>query len=586
MGQVFDPSAFSAVVVYSNDSIKTLEGAVTASAGFDSSSMRVSQNLQVTADVGTDISGAPVTQEIYAKVYPIDSLTVTANYTEPVGITTASGDIDVEDSDFTVVANYNNGSELPLVPTTDFTVDATIEGTLTEDAREGKANASVTVFGSQGSLPGSDIEFDVVYTYETPETDYSNYNWDGRLAYAIVPASVDNDLRYFKNGEFDGESMIQLFKVATKAGVTGPFYVLIDNADVEYTLATGGTKFPSAESVIVDFKYSYVVDEAYKEYATADEVTYVLSGVYSVADGIYLGASRADAADNNIVINLKDDYAVALKATTVDKYYVPGDVFNVADVKLNVEYASGYSRDYTSDDGKFSVSQVTFTKDDIGTKAIPVKLNVGPEANYPETAATETTVAVQVVENYPTAISLVAGVYKPFNENYSIDDFVPTITWADAEAGAEYDEENPAPVTFSYTFEPVAPSASQIGGSPEVKYTWVCNELPDLTGEGTVNITVVNIPVSVTFDTTETTLSANQSIADYESRYTVTVKWADGTTGIKDGFQYTLDQEYATPTGENDGSGTVGATIQLTGSWTCNGNLSGKVDNVINVTLN
>ena len=576
-GQNFDPSKFEVKVYYDDDSEDTLKGNVVTGTSPVSDATTVSAN----AGIGVDgdpyqITGAPVL------VTSIKSIGIKVPETAVGTDKSAAGEaVDLTNAGVVVTATYTSRFDskeytvdLPYAGLSATSVEAKLDAALSESTPEGTA----TVAAEFGSLKAEE-KLNVVYT---TKTDYSSFEWDGTISYAIVEPSVDNDVRHFKNGDFDGKAMIQLYKTLTD-GTSYAFELIENDSNVKFWLDGNATKFGTDATQTVNMEYKYLADAAYQRYEYIKAPTRVLSGLVATdTEGIFI-ATKAENA-SAITITLVDDYAVDLEASliTSKKYFVPGESFAEAYVVLKATYASGNVVTYTvADSDTFEVvDPKTFTKDDIGTQTFTVKLNGLTEVNYPETAKTETTIDVQVVENYPTAVTLAPKGYKAYGSNYSIDDFVvTTIAWADTTA--DYDEENPAPVTLSYTFEPVAPSKENIGITNEVKYTWKCNEL-DVTGTGTVQIGVQNIPVSVVFNKTTDTLSANQSLTGVN--YDVTVKWADGSEGLKDGFTVKLDQEYATSTGKNDVVASAGDTIQLTGTWSYM-TFTDKVDNSISVTL-
>ena len=569
VGQTFEPSKVMVNVTYSDGSSQTKAAVISGATGVTAG--KVTGPITVTFNPGLNIYGEMITASTYIDVYKATGLTVTAPAS--IAIDGGNGLLTVDGAAlFSVEAAYANGTV--KLAATDYTVTIASENIKEGETGEGTATVS---FGGVETVLDVTVENSTEPTPVVPE-DFDDYVWDNTsLAYSVVPMTTENGISYFQGAEFDGKAMIQLYRVRTQASNSAKVYELIDSDDVEYVLedyldAEHKSNFTNTQAFArVSAKYTYVKaeDEVTGRKTILESVGTVLTNVKETGvEGLY----TANAATNDtgyLVINLMTDYIVGLSAVrTTGMPFVVGNGASAADFTVKATYKSGNTATLAST--AYTVDTKALALDD---KEIEITLvNTAEEELYPD-GVTKTTAAITVVENYPTKVELTANGYKKFGEAYTIADFTPSITWAKT---ATYDAENPAPVTISYTFEPATPDPEKIGTTNEVKFTWQCNEYPVVKGEGTVSIGVMDVPTSVVFATTTDTLSANQLIDD--SKYSCTVTWASGKTGSDiNGFAFDITQENAT--------GNSGETIQLTGTWSCDGGFKGNVENSITVTL-
>ena len=569
IGQTFEPSKVKVNITYSDGSHETKNAVINeVSAGVTDST--ITGPITVSVLAGQNLYGEDLVTTAQLDVYSATGLTVTAP-AETIEVEEASDSIALDPALFSVIATYVYG-EMPIAAT-DYSVSVDASGIAAGET--GTAIATVTFDNIE-----KEVEVTVTNTDTPPSPeDYAGYEWDGTsLAYSVVPMTSDGDFSYFMGSEFDGKAMLQLYKVRTQASNSATVYELIDSDAVEYTLVDyldedHKNNFANVEVVRVSAEYTYVKaeDEATGRKTILNNVGTVLTNLKETeVDGLYTAtAANNDTYPGYLSINLMKDYIVGLVAErSVDTPFVVGNGASPADFVVTATYKSGNTA--VLETSAYTVeSKALALTDNVLTITL---VNGTEEELYPD-GVTETTAPILVVENYPTSIQLTANGYKKYGEAYSINDFTPSITWFKS---VTYDEDNPAPVTISYTFDPVTAPEEGIGITNTVKFTWQCDQIPAVKGTGEVEIGVMDIPTSVTFTQTTDSLSANQPIND--SKYSCNVTWASGKTGSDiNGFTFDITQEYAT--------GNVGEVIQLTGTWSCNGGFSGDVENSISVTL-
>ena len=493
-GQPFDASKFSVTVIYTDGSKEELTGVnvqLDPSANGD-----VSNGVAITAEAGVNSKGGVFTAKGTVVAYAIDSLTVTA----PTSITTATsgnGAVvnEAKASDFTVVANYRDSQgakTLPLVANADYSVEVKLNQALSADKPNGTARAEVTLkFGDNKNPAGYQVAgINVTYSENVTPGDYSDYEWTGNIVYAQVPAS--STVKYFTSGEFDGDKMVEVYRVYTPAGETTSYtayYLEKIDSGLEFTLTTPLTgegnenRFAATgETAAFTMTYTYVKDEdaAYGLKTVLDssesDPAFVLGSIEGVkenADGklvsITEGSTWYAASTNNAmsIKNIKADYIKSLKAESLmTAPYLEGWQASNTQFKVTATYASGVTAVLESDD---------YTVDNTALKAGQTSVKIELAGNALTTAekygtAPETTGAVKVQkEDYPTRITAAWKDSQPSTAGVKLDkdSFTFTVTWA---SNTTYTEENPAPdVTYS-----VSPSETKVGEN-KIVITWNCN---------------------------------------------------------------------------------------------------------------
>ena len=494
-GQPFDASKFSVTVIYTDGSKEELTGVnvqlVSTANGV------VTNGAEISADAGTNSKGGVFTAKGNVVAYAIDSITVTA----PASITTAASGAGAEvteakASDFTVVANYRDSQgaaqTLALVADADYSVEVKLNQALNADKPNGTARAEVTLkFGADKNPAGYQVTgINVTYSENVTPGDYSDYKWTEKVVYAQVPAS--STVKYFTSGEFDGDKMVEVYRVYTPAGETTSYtayYLEKIDSGLEFALTSplsgeGNENRFAAEGETAAFTmtYTYVKDEdaAYGLKTVLDssetDPAFVLGSIEGVkenADGKLVstteGSTWYTASTSNAmsISDIKADYIKSLKAESLmTAPYLEGWQASNSQFKVTATYASGVtavleSTDYAVDDTALKAGQ-TSVKIELAGDALATAEKYG--------TAPETTGAVKVQkEDYPTSVAATWKDSQPSAAGVKLDkgSFNFTVTWA---SNTTYTEENPAPaVTYS-----VSPSETKVGEN-KIVITWNCN---------------------------------------------------------------------------------------------------------------
>ena len=507
-GQDFDASKFSVTVIYTDGSKEELTG---VNVQLDETANGiVSNGAVITADAGTNSKGGVFTAKGNVVAYAIDSITVTA----PASITTAASGAGAEvkeakASDFTVVANYRDSQgaaqTLALVADADYSVAVKLNQALKADKPNGTARAEVTLkFGDDKNPAGYQVTgINVTYSENVTPGDYSDYEWSEKVVYAQVPAS--STVKYFNNGVFDGDKMVEVYKVYTPAGEATSFekYYLEKIEDgLEYELTTplagdGNENRFAATGTEAAFTmtYTYVKDEdaAYGYKTTLNSAAIVIGsidGVEENADGKLVstneGTTWYDTAASGAmeITGIKADYITALKAERrVDMPFIVGADPQPGDFVVTATYASGY---VNASKNVLEATAYTVETKDVTTSTTSVDIKLTAESPYSD-AATKTTAAIKVVADYPSSVSIkkVADNVKT-NAAYSTGNWEYTVVW---QSGKTYNTETAGDTAadmpkITYTYDPGV--AGPAGIAEDVDITWECN-----TVKGTIPTTQV-----------------------------------------------------------------------------------------------
>ena len=496
-GQPFDASKFSVTVIYTDGSKEELTG---VNVQLDSNANGVVTNgVAISADAGTNSKGGVFTAKGNVVAYAIDSLTVTA----PASITTAADTAkdevsEAKASDFTVVANYRDSQgaaqTLALVADADYSVNVKLDQDLSTAKPNGTANAEVTLkFGDNKKPAGNQVTgISVTYSENVTPGDYSEYEWSGKVVYAQVPAS--STVKYFNNGVFDGDKMVEVYKVYTPAGEAASFekYYLEKIEDgLEYELTTplagdGNENRFAATGTEAAFTmtYTYVKDEdaAYGYKTTlnsADIVIGSIDGVEENADGKLVstneGTTWYDTAASGAmeITGIKADYITALKAERrVDMPFIVGADPQPGDFVVTATYASGY---VNASKNVLEATAYTVETKDVTTSTTSVDIKLVAESPYSD-AATKTTAAIRVVADYPSSVSVTKiPTDVKTNTAYSAAKWEYKIVWS---SGKTYDAQTAGNTaadmpSITYTFDPAV--AGEAGTSEDITITWTCN---------------------------------------------------------------------------------------------------------------
>ena len=453
-GQDYDASKFSVVVKYTDNTSETLNGVNVYRNSSSAVTGGVKNGEKIAAVAGVNLQGETVIAEGALVAYSVDSLTVTA----PESVTSTNrSQVEADTSAFAAVANYRDSQgaaqTLALVNGADFTVSFGNPSYEDNEATTGTATYTVTLkFGSYTNLPGSTGKVSVTRPATAAE-DYSTYEWTGKVVYAQVPAS--SSVKYFNNGVFDGEKMVEVYKVYTPAAETtsyAKYYLEKVDSGLEFKLTTPLTgdgnenRFAATgDTAAFTMTYTYVKDEdaAYGLKTVLDsseaDPAFVLGSIEGVkenADGKLVstteGATWYTASTNNAmsIADIKADYITSIKAESLmDRPYLVG--WQAADnqFKVTATYASGIEAVLAEAD--YVVDNTALTA---GQTSVKIKLE-GTAFTTAEKYGTapETTGAVQVqAEDYPTSITAAWKTSAPTAAGVTIDkdSFSFEITWA------------------------------------------------------------------------------------------------------------------------------------------------------------
>lgn len=492
-GQDYDASKFSVVVKYTDNTSETLNGVNVYRNSSPAVTGGVQNGEKIAAVAGVNLQGETVIAEGALVAYSVDSLTVTA----PESVTsTDRSNVVADTSAFTAVANYRDSQgaaqTLALVNGADFTVKFGKPSYENNEATTGTATYTVELkFGSYKDLPGSTGKVSVTRSATAAE-DYSTYEWTGKVVYAQVPAS--SSVKYFNNGVFDGEKMVEVYKVYTPAAETtsyAKYYLEKVEDGLKYTLTSpltgdGNENRFAATGTEAAFTmtYTYVADEdaAYGLKTTKDNTEIVIGsidGVEENADGKLVstneGTSWYDTAASGAmaITDIKADYITSIKAESLmDRPYLVG--WQAADnqFKVTATYASGIEAVLADTD--YAVDNTALTA---GQTSVKIKLE-GTALTTAEKYGTapETTGAVQVqAEDYPTSITATWKTSAPTTADVTIDEtsFDFTITWASNKTYNTQIEGNKAEDMPKVSYS-ISPATSAVGKN-EVKIGWSCN---------------------------------------------------------------------------------------------------------------
>lgn len=492
-GQDYDASKFSVVVKYTDNTSETLNGVNVYRNSSPAVTGGVKNGEKIAAVAGVNLQGEPVIAEGALVAYSVDSLTVTA----PESVTSTNRSQVVADtSTFIAVANYRDSQgaaqTLALVNGADFTVSFESPSYEDNEATTGTATYNVTLkFGTYSNLPGSTGTVAVTRPATAAE-DYSTYEWTGKVVYAQVPAS--SSVKYFNNGVFDGEKMVEVYKVYTPAAETtsyAKYYLEKVEDGLKYTLTSplagdGNENRFAATGTEAAFAmtYTYVADEdaAYGLKTTKDNSEIVIGsidGVEENADGKLVstneGTTWYDAVVSGAmkITDIKADYITSIKAESLmARPYLVG--WQAADnqFKVTATYASGIEAVLVDTD--YAVDNTALTA---GQTSVKIKLE-GTALTTAEKygAAPETTGAVQVqAEDYPTSITAAWKTSAPTTAGVTIDkdSFNFTITWASNKTYNTQTEGNKAEDMPEVSYS-ISPASSAVGKN-DVKIGWSCN---------------------------------------------------------------------------------------------------------------
>ena len=519
-GQPFDASKFSVNVTYTDGSNGTLNGVNVLYDG-DASSVENGEQVRIVLPTAApNYSGSNVVTRdttFYGSLiaYKIDSLTVTGP-TDAITTseTTGTAKVSVKNSDFTVIANYRDSQgvaqTMTLVADADYTVEATLDKTISASEPNGTATATVTLkFGDTAAKTpaGNEVTIDVSYVPATTPA-YDEFDWyNEALVARIVPAS--NSVKYFEGGLFDGDAMIELYRVYTaddtafSTSLPAEYYLeKVDNADVEYTLSADDSLKDDDDEVItpvrfgtnlsgsadVTFVYEYVKDSdaAYGLKTPVDEIVGMISGDLTTdSEGRIIAAEtykQATTATNITISDIKVDYVTALKAEAIGTNpYLVGWVAKDEFFKVTATYVSGLTKELTA--------TTDFVVDDTPVKAGQTSIEItlaGTELSTSEQykgAVTKTTAAIKVqAEDYPSEITVSWKTAAPTEADVAIsqESFNFNVTWA---SGKSYTSDAPE-IKYS-----VSPNASVVGANA-VKIGWSCNNVSGTLEGGVLNFTV------------------------------------------------------------------------------------------------
>ena len=493
-GQPYDASKFSVVVKYTDNTSETLDGVNVYRAATEAEE-GVVNGEKLSAVAGVNLQGQTVVANGALVAYKIDSLTVTA----PASVVSSSrSTINVADtSGFSAVANYRDSQgaaqTFPLVNGADFNVtfgSATYEN---NEATTGTVGYTVNLkFGSYSGLVGSTGTVNVTRPPVTAE-DYSDYEWTGKVVYAQVPAS--STVKYFNNGVFDGDKMVEVYKVFTPEAETtsySAYYLEKVEDGLEFALTTplegegNENRFATTgDTAAFTMTYTYIKDEdaAYGYKTTLNSTNIVIGsidGVEENADGKLVSTNEgttwytAAASGAMSITGIKADYITALKAERkVDMPFIVGADPQPADFTVTATYASGYVNE---DKNVLESSAYTVETKDVTTSTTSVNIKlVDVESPYSD-AATTTTAAIRVVVDYPSSVSVktIPSDVKT-NTAYSSAKWEYNVTWTSGKSYNTEDEGNTAAdmPTISYSYNPGA--AGEAGEAEDVEITWTCN---------------------------------------------------------------------------------------------------------------
>ncbi len=496
-GQPFDASKFSVTVIYTDGSKEELTGVNVQLKSVGTGG--VSNGAEITAEAGTNSKGGVFTAHGAIVAYAIDSLTVTA----PASITTAASGAGAEvkeakASDFTVVANYRDSQgaaqTLALVADADYSVEVKLNQALSADKPNGTARADVTLeFGPDKKPAGYQVTgINVTYSENVTPGDYSEYEWSGKVVYAQVPAS--STVKYFNNGVFDGDKMVEVYKVYTPAGESTSFakyYLEKIDSGLKFTLTSplegdgNENRFAaSGDTAAFTMTYTYVKDEdAAYGYKTTEPNTDIvigsIDGVEENADGKLVstneGSTWYDTAASGAmeITGIKDDYITALKAERrVDMPFIVGADPQPGDFVVTATYASGY---VNASKNVLEAAAYTVETKDVTTSTTSVDIKLKAESPYSD-AATKTTAAIKVVADYPSSVSVTKiPTDVKTNTAYSAAKWEYKIVWS---SGKTYDAQTAGNTAadmprITYTFDPAV--AGEAGTSEDITITWTCN---------------------------------------------------------------------------------------------------------------
>lgn len=496
-GQDYDASKFSVVVKYTDNTSETLNGVNVYRNSSPAVTGGVQNGEKIAAVAGVNLQGETVIAEGALVAYSVDSLTVTA----PESVTSTNRSQVVADtSAFTAVANYRDSQgaaqTLALVNGADFTVSFGSPSYEDNEATTGTATYTVTLkFGSYTNLPGSTGTVAVTRPATAAE-DYSTYEWTGKVVYAQVPAS--SSVKYFNNGVFDGEKMVEVYKVYTPAAETtsyAKYYLEKVEDGLKYALTSplageGNENRFAATGTEAAFTmtYTYVADEdaAYGLKTTKDNAEIVIGsidGVEENADGKLVstneGTTWYDTAASGAmkITGIKADYITALKAERkVDMPFIVGADPQPGDFVVTATYASGYVNE---DKNVLETTAYTVETKDVTTATTSVDIKLATVDPYSD-AATETTAAIRVVVDYPSSVSVkTVPTDVKTNTAYSAAKWEYTVVWTsgktyNTETAGNTEDDMPL---IEYTYNPGA--AGEAGKAEDVEITWTCNTVTD-----------------------------------------------------------------------------------------------------------
>ena len=489
-GQPFDASKFSVTVIYTDGTKEELTGV-----NVYNEDEIANNGDALKAAAGTNAQGGVFYAEGSLVAYAIDSLTVTGPTATITTSKTAKDDVvTVKDSDFTVAANYRDSAgttqTLTLVPGADYTVEAKLDQALSAAEPAGTARAAVTLtFGTDKTPTGNQVTGLKVSYVPSSTPEYDGFDWyQENLVYRVVPAS--NNVKYIQRGIFDGESMIELYKVYTAEDevvstlTDGEYYLeKVDPSDVVYTLASAYAtdvegdaddvqRFGEAATATISaFGYTYIKDSdsAYGFKTVADAVVGSVDDLITDADG-HIFAGKFTAGTSIQISDIKADYVAGLEAEAIGTNpYLVGWVAQDSFFKVTATYASGIEDDLTA--------TTDFVVDKTPVKAGQTLIEIKLTGDILETAedytgsVTATTASIKVqAADYPSSIKASWKDGQPSTAGTAInkESFTFDIEWA---SGNEYDgaEEKAPDVTYS-----ISPSESVVGNNV-VKITWSCN---------------------------------------------------------------------------------------------------------------
>ena len=505
-GQAYDASKFSVVVKYTDNTSETLDGVNVYRNSSPAVTGGVKNGEKIAAVAGVNLQGDTVIAEGALVAYTVDSLTVTA----PESVTSTNRSTVVADtSAFKAVANYRDSQgvakTLDLVNGADF--DVTFDTPSYEDNEATTGTTTYTVnlkFSSYSNLSGASGTVAVTRPATAAE-DYSTYEWTGKVVYAQVPAS--SSVKYFNNGVFDGDKMVEVYRVYTPAAETtsyAKYYLekVEDGLEYELTapLAGDGNESRFADTgteAAFTMTYTYVKDEdaAYGYKTTLDSADIVIGsidGVEENADGKLVSTNEGStwydpaASGEMKITGIKADYITALKAERkVDMPFIAGADPQPGDFVVTATYASGYVNE---DKNVLETTEYTVETKDVTTSTTSVDIKLVAESPYSD-AATKTTAAIRVVVDYPSSVSVkTVPTDVKTNTAYSAAKWEYNVVWT---SGKTYDTETAGNTEkdmpqITYTYDPGA--AGEAGTAEDVEITWTCN-----TVTGTIKTSVTPI---------------------------------------------------------------------------------------------